>query len=205
MFLDERGCVIWYHCAFKFMLECQHSSNYTFKSTTNFNLVRKKWFTLCFDNVPFGWYISMQQKYIFIIIFKWIFSTLKSWSFLFLLKLLFFVLFLSCCTTVDCLNIVIVKWFSSHTWLKMIKNLVVMEYSRYIIRYSVLDIYNMGMGKISLCILIQILFQGNKATINHDVWCILAKYNLCDKYYINMTYDEIEFEQPIIRSNKNCF
>ena len=147
----------------------------------------------------------MQQKYIFIIIFKWIFSALKSWSFLFLLKLLFFVLFLSCCTTVDCLNIVIVKWFSSHTWLKMIKNLVVMEYSRYIIRYSVLDIYNMGMGKISLCILIQILFQGNKATINHDVWCILAKYNLCDKYYINMTYDEIEFEQPIIRSNKNCF
>ena len=202
MFLDERGCVIWYHCAFKFMLECQHSSNYTFKSTTNFNLVRKKWFTLCFESVPFGWYISMQQKYIFIIIFKWIFSTLKSWSFLFLLKLLFF---LSCCTTVDCLNIVIVKWFSSHTWLKMIKNLVVMEYSRYIIRYSVLDIYNMGMGKISLCILIQILFQGNKATINHDVWCILAKYNLCDKYYINMTYDEIEFEQPIIRSNKNCF
>jgi len=158
-----------------------------------------------YEYCAFGWYISMQQKYIFIIIFKWIFSTLKSWSFLFLLKLLFFVLFLSCCTTVDCLNIVIVKWFSSHTWLKMIKNLVVMEYSRYIIRYSVLDIYNMGMGKISLCSLIQILFQGNKATINHDVWCILAKYNLCDKYYINMTYDEIEFEQPIIRSNKNCF
>lgn len=33
------------------MLECQHSSNYTFKSTTNFNSVRQKLFTLRFTAV----------------------------------------------------------------------------------------------------------------------------------------------------------
>ena len=161
MFLDERGCVIWYHCAFKFMLECQHSSNYTFKSTTNFNLVRKKWFTLCFDSVLWVIYFNAAKIYFHHNFQMNIFNP-KIMKFPILVETLIFVLFLSCCTTVDCLNIVIVKWFSSHTWLKMIKNLVVMEYSRYIIRYSVLDILIREWAKFLFAFWFQFCFRATR-------------------------------------------